>query len=72
MPCFCWMGDEEITEEMKIIRQHMEAILVQMRIIHGKGDLYPSKNSAPLPRVILEDVHKLLNDLWIGKCEEKP
>lgn len=72
MPCFCWMSDGEIEEEMKIIRNHMKEIVKQARIIHGKGDLYPNEKSSPRPRNIIDDLHRLLDDLYTGKCDEKP
>jgi hypothetical protein len=68
MPCFCWIDDCEIEPEMKIIRDHMRLIVEQAKIIHGKGDLYP-KNGC-LPRHILGDIHKLLDDLFNDKCQE--
>jgi hypothetical protein len=71
MPCFCWMGDNEIEEEMKIIRDHMKEIVKQAKIIHGKGDLYPNeRNPGCTPRSILKDCHDLLDDLYNEKCKE--
>ena len=70
MPCFCWMDDSEITKEMAIIRNHMKEIVVQAKIIHGKGDLYP-KSGECTPRNILEDIHQLLDDMYNGTCVEQ-
>ncbi len=69
MPCFCWISDDAIEAEMKIIRDHMKEIVKQMKIIHGKGDLHPKQG--PLPRNIRDDVHQLIDDLYTGKCDEK-
>jgi hypothetical protein len=70
MPCFCWIDDNEISEEMQKIRKHAKSIIRLAKKIHGKGNLYPSDRSTPLPRHIMTDVIDLLNDLWAGKCKE--
>lgn len=71
MPCLCYIDDRAIEPEMKIIRDHMVEIVKQLKIIDGKGDLY-SKDGKPYPRDPRDDVHKLLDDLYTGKCQEKP
>jgi hypothetical protein len=70
MPCFCWIDDSEISEEMRLIRKYANEIVILAKIIHGKGDLSPSAKSSPLPRDIMDDVHCLLDDLFNGKCKE--
>ena len=70
MPCFCWISDSEIEPELREIRKHAIEIVKLGKLIHDKGDLYPSAKSSPCPRSPMEDIHKLLDDLWSGKCQE--
>lgn len=72
MPCHCWVSESEIEPEMKIIRDHMKEIVKLVKIIDGRGDLSPSEKTSPAPRHVKDDVHKLLDDLYTGKCQEKP
>jgi hypothetical protein len=69
MPCFCYIDDQYIEPELKIIRAHMRIIIEQAKILHSKGDLSPLSGSKP--RHILDDIHKLLDDLWNGECQEE-
>lgn len=72
MPCFCWIDDSEIDDEMKLIRDHVKEIVNICRSIHSKGDLYPKPDSGvSYPRSPVLDVHTLLDDLWNNKCSEK-
>lgn len=68
MPCTCWIDDESIEPEMKIIRDHCREIVRIAKVIHSKGDLHG--RGTPTPRHPLDDVHILLDDLFAGKCSE--
>jgi hypothetical protein len=68
MVCCCWVDDSEIEPELIDIRNHAKEIIRLAKMAQGKENLSP--NNTPLHRIVMEDIHALLDDLWNGKCQE--
>lgn len=61
MPCICWY--EPSDESKKLIKQHCQIIIDELKRLHEKGD--------PIGLQI-SDVKQLLDHLWDPEmCEEK-
>lgn len=68
MPCHCWTSDDNLEPEMTQIRNHIREIVKLLEILNRKGDF--SKEGQSYPRDLREDIHKLLDDISLGKCSE--
>ena len=69
MPCFCWASNEELEPEMSEIREHLKRVVALISILDHKGDF--AQTSTSIPRNLLKDCHKLLDDLATGECQER-
>jgi hypothetical protein len=62
MPCFCTGPEEDLDQAKVEIKRHMKDIIEQINSVRIRG--YD-------PEVVLMETHKLMDDLYFGKCQEK-
>lgn len=62
MPCFCTEPEEDLDQEKIEIRRLMKLVIEHIKSVRIRG--YD-------PEVILMETHKLMDDLYFGRCQEK-